>query len=242
MQRSYVYEVWLALHPYHPHSSKNGQGNGHSVVFQMLNERRLWFQDHQVGWAGAICPPSPSSFSHFSEWVLTGEAPFLPFHCEILSQGWWWLRLGDKGKRIEKRFFSPTPKRREGRQKNHLQPPKTAWCLHPWWDGLSQINKLCTGKKWDRSSTHTMGANLCQSQRTTWDKQTNQRHPNLATYNTFLEKMFKCFLILKVVLKWLWRWAILHPGMSVRWCELPPSFSQAIVFRLLSSFCFSIRM
>lgn len=160
MQRSYVYEVWLALHPYHPHSSKNGQGNGHSVAFQMLNERRLWFQDHQVGWAGAICPPNPNSFSHFSEWVLTGEAPFLPFHCEILSQGWWWLRLGDKGKRIEKRFFSPTPKRREGRQKNHPQPPKTVWCLHPWWDRLSQINKLCTGKKWDWHSTHTMGANL----------------------------------------------------------------------------------
>lgn len=68
--------------------------------------------------------------------------------------------MGDKGKRIEKRLFSPTPKRREGRQKDHPQPPKTAWCLHPWWDGLSQINKLCTGKKWGRRSTHTMGANL----------------------------------------------------------------------------------
>lgn len=111
--------------------------------------------------------------------------------------------MGDKGKRIEKRFFSPPPREGKGGKRTIPNPLKLR--------GVYTLG----GTDSARSTNSALAESGAGAQHTPWvpisvsrsaphgNRQTNQRHPNLATYNTFLEKTFKGFLILKAVLKWL---------------------------------------
>lgn len=154
-------------------------------------------QGHQIGWAGAICP-SNSNSSHFFTFDVSVSHRWgdMSFHGKILSQGWWRPRQCDKGKRIQRRCFSPPP--REWKQSNRTLPtPKPTWCTHGGTDSARRAN--CTTKKWGRSSSHAW-VPISARPGAPHRGHTDKRYPNLAKYNTYLEKKKKCSSAL-----WSWK-------------------------------------
>lgn len=127
--------------------------------------------------------PTPSPISPNE---LTGVAPSCPFIVRF------WVRGGgDSGwviKEKQYRFFFPPPREGKGGKRTIPSPLKLPGVYtHGGTDSGRPTNSALS--KSGAGTWHTpMDANLCQLQGTPWDKGTNQRHPNQAKYNIFLEK------------------------------------------------------